>query len=119
MPSGRRASRRSRLVLRIDSGMWRRSSPVEGAELHLVIMRAAVESIEVGNPVDAENHGLAIEREPLLPDLARGLNDPWIPVGPVVAASGDQANAVAVALQPEPVAVVLDLVEPVRAGGDA
>jgi hypothetical protein len=36
----------------------------------------------------------------------------------VVAASGDQSHAVAVALQPNPVAVVLDLVEPVRAVGD-
>jgi uncharacterized protein YmfQ (DUF2313 family) len=34
--------------------------------------------------------------------LARRLHDPRKAVGPVVATSGDQAHAVAVALQPEP-----------------
>jgi hypothetical protein len=33
--------------------------------------------------------------------------------------AGDQAHAVAVTLQPEPVSVVLDFVEPVRAARDA
>ncbi len=52
----------------------------------------------------------------LLADLAGGLDDPWISGGPVVAATGDQPHAVAIALQPEAVSVVLDLVEPVGAG---
>lgn len=39
-------------------------------------------------------------------------------VGPVVAATGDQAQAVAIALQAEAVAVVFHLMEPVGAGGD-
>jgi hypothetical protein len=48
----------------------------------------------------------------------RGLHNPRIALGPVVAASGDQAHAVAVALQPKPIAVVLHFVEPVGAVGD-
>ena len=39
-------------------------------------------------------------------------------VGPVVAAPRDQAHAVAVALHAETVAVILDLVKPLRTGRD-
>jgi hypothetical protein len=92
---------------------------VEGAELHLVLVLAAVQGIEVKDAVDAEDHRLTIEDQPLLPSLARGLDNPRIAVGPIVGARRDQANAVTVALQPEAAAVVLDLVGPVRVGGDA
>ena len=50
--------------------------------------------------------------------LERGLHDPRIPIGPVVAAPGNQPHAVAIALQPEAVAVVLHLLEPLRADRD-
>ena len=52
---------------------------------------------------DTEHHGLTIEHEMRLPDLQRRLDDPGKAVSPVVAAPRDQADAVAVTLQPEPV----------------
>jgi hypothetical protein len=51
--------------------------------------------------------------------LQRRFLDPLISIGQVVATARDQAHAPAVALQPEPVAVVLDLVEPVGAAWDS
>ena len=75
-------------------------------------MRSVIEYLAV------THHGLAVEDEPLLADLARGFHDPRIAIGPVVTASCDQADAVAVPLQPEPVAVLFDLMEPVGAVWD-
>ena len=48
------------------------SQAVEGVELHLVVVLAGVQGVEVGDAVHAEHHSLAIEHEVLLPDLARG-----------------------------------------------
>jgi hypothetical protein len=50
--------------------------------------------------------------------LARGLGNPWEAVGPVVAAAGDQAYAVAVALQVLPIANLFDFMEARRGGRD-
>src|SRR5262249_50072065 len=91
---------------------------VEGAELDLVALPAGVQGVEVGDAVDAEDDGLAIDHELLDPVLQRSLDDPREAPGPVVAAAGDQADAVAVALYAKPVTVVLDLMEPVGAGRD-
>ena len=62
-----------------------------------------MQRVKVGDAIDAEHDGLAVNDE--LPDavLARYLHDPLVSVGPVVAAFGDQADAVAVTLQPEAV----------------
>ena len=70
--------------------------------------------VEIGNAVDAENDGLAIDYKMLLPVLQRGLDNPRIALGPVVAVAGDQAHAIAGALDPQPIAVILDFVEPIR-----
>jgi hypothetical protein len=77
-----------------------------------------MQGIEVGDAIDAEDDGLAVDHELLLPDLARGLGDPRVALGPVIAAARDQAYAIGVALQADAIAVVLDLVEPVSAGRD-
>lgn len=77
-----------------------------------------MEGIEICDAIDAEHDRLAINDEPPVPVFTCGLHDPRISVGPVIATARDQSHAVAIALQPEPVAVVLDLVEPVRTGGD-
>ena len=61
---------------------------------------------------------LAIEDELLLPVLQRGLDNPGISLGPVVAATGDQPNTIGIALEAEAVAVILDLVEPLWCGRD-
>src|SRR5581483_6156927 len=88
---------------------------VECAELDLVIVLAAVERIEICDAIDAQDHGLAIEHEPALADLTSRFHDPRIPAGPVVAAAGDQANVIPIALKAEPVSVVLHFVAPVGA----
>src|SRR6516165_3351757 len=82
-------------------------------------MLARVQGIEVGDAVDAEHHSLTVDHELPVPVLQRRFDDPRIAVAPVVPAAGDQADAVAITLQAQPVAVVFDLVKPVRAGGDA
>ena len=56
---------------------------VEGVELDLVVVLAGVKGVEVGDTIDAEHHGLAVDDELALPNLPRRLDDPWIPAGPV------------------------------------
>ena len=70
-----------------------------------------MQGVKVGDTIDAQDHGLAVEHEPLLTDLTGRLNDPGIAVRPVVAASGDQVHAVAVALEAEAVTVIVYLME--------
>ena len=94
------------------------SQDVEDLELDLVLMPAAVQRVEVGDAVHPEHHRFAVDDKRPMPVLQRRLDDPRVAAGPVGAALGDQAHLVAVALQPQPVAVVFDLVEPVRTGGD-
>jgi hypothetical protein len=88
---------------------------VEGIELRLRILLAGVQGVEVGDAIDAKHHGLAIDHELPVPVLARCLDDPRVAVRPVVATARNQAHAFAVPLQPEAVAVVFDLMQPVRA----
>jgi hypothetical protein len=76
-------------------------------------------ALKSDTPSTLKDDGLAVYHELLVAILQGRLDNPWIPTGPVVAALGDQADAVAVALQPQqPVAVVFDLVQPVRGVGD-
>ena len=56
---------------------------IEGVELDLVIVPAAVQAVEVRDPVDPEQHGFAIEHKRARPDAKRGLGDQGILVGPV------------------------------------
>lgn len=69
-------------------------------------MPAGVQRIEIGDAVNAEHNRFAIERKLPMPVLQCCLDDPGIPIGPVVSAARDQAHAVAVALQAEAIAVV-------------
>jgi len=50
-------------------------------------------------PFDAEHHRLAIDHKLLAPVLQRRFDNPWVTVGPVVAALGDQPHAIAAALK--------------------
>jgi hypothetical protein len=78
MPSGRRASKRSRLALRIVSGRVRRSSQrqdVESVELDPVLMLAVVQRVEIGDAVNPEHRRLAIDHKLPVPVLQRGLDD--------------------------------------------
>jgi hypothetical protein len=63
--------------------------------LHLFVVLAQVQRLEVGNAVNPEHYGLAINDEMVLPDLARGLDDPGVSIGPIVATARDQPHAIA------------------------
>ena len=65
-----------------------------------------------------EHHRLAVEDELLDPQLQRGLDDPWVSLGVVQAACGLEPHAIVLPDHHHPVAIVLDLVEPVGAGWD-
>jgi len=90
---------------------------VECIKLHLVIVLARVQRVEIGDAVDAEHDRFAVDDELLVSVLQRGLDDPGIALAPVITAARDQPHAIAVALDPQPVAVILDLVEPIRVRG--
>ena len=61
---------------------------VEGVQLHLVIVLAGMQRVEIGDTIDAKHHGLAVDHELLGPVLQGGLDDPWIPAGPVTGRLG-------------------------------
>ena len=46
----------------------------------------------------------------------KGVHDPWHPISVVIAAPGEDANPIAFTPADKPVAVVLDFVDPLRAG---
>ena len=77
-------------------------------------MLAGVQAVEIGPAVDAEQHGLAVDHERAVAVAQRGLDDQRKAIGPVVAVAGEQPHALAVALDDQAVAVVLDLVDPLR-----
>ncbi|MEY9228364.1 hypothetical protein ABIF68_007576 [Bradyrhizobium japonicum] len=66
---------------------------IEGIELHLMLVLAGVQRVEIGNAVNAEDHGLAIDDEMLLTVLQGGLSDLGIALGPVGAVPGKQPHA--------------------------
>jgi hypothetical protein len=68
--------------------------------------------MEVRIPINPQDDSLAIYDEMLLPVFQRAFNDPGIALAPVETAFRDQAHAITVALHPEAVAIILDLVEP-------
>ena len=93
-----------------------------GIKLDLLVLPARVQGIEIGDAVDPEHDRLAVDHKLLEPIPECRLDDPGIAVSPVVAAAGDQAHAIPLALQAEAVTVVFHLVESdrmVRDGGRA
>jgi hypothetical protein len=81
-------------------------------------MLARMQAVEIRDAVDAEQHSLAIDDERARSIAQRRFDDQRIAVGPVVPVEGEQPHALALALDDQPVAVVLDLVDPVRTGRD-
>src|SRR4051794_28584819 len=77
-------------------------------------MLARVQRIEVGDAVDAKDHGFAVKDEPLLSVVQRGLGYPRITPGPVSAIAGEQPHAIVLPDDQHPVAVVFHFVKPVR-----
>jgi hypothetical protein len=68
--------------------------------------------------IDAEQHRLAIDHERARAALQCGLGEKRIAFGPVVAVAGEQPHALALALDDQAIAVMLDFVNPVRARGN-
>ena len=64
--------------------------------------------------VNAQQHRLAVNYEGRIPITPRGFSDQRIPITPVVAVAREQPNALALALNNQAVAVVLDFVDPFR-----
>jgi hypothetical protein len=87
---------------------------VKGVELDIVIMLAAMQAVEVGDTVDAEQHGFAINDEGVEPVTQRGFDNARVPAAPVVAVAGPQPHGLAVPLNDQAVAVMLDLMKPLR-----
>jgi len=54
----------------------------------------------------------------LLPVLQGSFSDPWVAFGPVIAAACNQPYPVAIALDAQAVAVILDFVEPFGTSGN-
>ena len=61
-------------------------------------MPAGVQAVEIRSPVDAEQHGLAIDHEGRMTVAQRGFDDQRKPIGPVVAVAREQALALVLAL---------------------
>ena len=85
---------------------------IESVELHLVIVLAAVQSVEVGSTVNSEQYRFAVDYKRGAPIAQSRFNDERILIRPVVAVAGEQANALPVPLDDQPIAIVLDLVKP-------
>jgi hypothetical protein len=69
MPSGRRANSRAKFGLPHQQGQGAQivaiqRQDVEGIELHFIVVLAGMERIEIGDAVDAEHDGFAVEDEP-------------------------------------------------------
>jgi hypothetical protein len=75
-------------------------------------MLPPVEPVEIGDPVNAKQHGLPIKNELFGSDAAGSLNDQRI-TAPVITVAGVQADSVAIAGNDEAKAVLFDLVNPV------
>ena len=64
---------------------------VERVELDLVIMLSAMQAVEVGDPVDAEQHRFAVQDEGVGPVAQRGLDNARVTVAPVIAVAWSTA----------------------------
>jgi hypothetical protein len=90
---------------------------VEGVEHRTADSAVAVQCVEDRDAIRSTDHGLAVERERTCPKLRRGAGNRGVTSVPVVAAAREEAHGIAVASDLKPVAVVLDLVDPVGPDG--
>jgi hypothetical protein len=90
---------------------------VESVQHRLADGAVAVQRVEDRDAVRAAYDRLVVQGERADAQLHGGDDDRRVPTAPVVAAPGEQAHSVAIAVDLQPVAVVLVLVNRVRAGG--
>ena len=69
-------------------------------------------------PSTPSSTGFAIQDEGVGPVAQRGLDDARVPAAPVVAVAGPQPHNLTLPLNDQAVAVMLDLVKPLRPVGD-
>jgi hypothetical protein len=86
---------------------------VEGVQEHPVVVGSAVEPLEVGHPVEVAADRLTVQDQGARPKARHCLSDEREPVRPVVAPAGEQPDPVVLLPDDQPIAVVLDLVNPV------
>jgi hypothetical protein len=77
---------------------------------------SAPQRMEVRCPVVAGDHRLAVDQEPRCLEPGGCLDNGREAVGPVMAVAGEAADARVVPAHHQPVAVMLDFVNPKRAG---
>jgi hypothetical protein len=71
---------------------------VKGVQPHVRIAFAAVEGVEIGDPIRPQDYGLTIDDERGLAQPQGSLNDQGKALGPIMPVAGEQADADAVAL---------------------
>jgi hypothetical protein len=71
---------------------------IECAELDFLAMPAGVQSVEIGDAIDTQHNGLSVDHKLIDAVLQGGLGDPRISLRPVIAATGYQADTIAVTL---------------------
>jgi hypothetical protein len=105
------------VALRTSSGSRRRSAPGDRRRTGRPAARSAVGGVR-GTPIPParRSHHLAVDQARPHREMVHGLDHEREADRPVVASARDQPDADGVAPGHEPVAVVLDLVNPVEAG---
>ena len=86
---------------------------IEGVEHHRLVVSLAMQLVEIRYAVLVADHGFAIDDGRLSLEPAHRLNDPAKSVCPVCAPPREQANSLSLSPDDQPVAVMLDLVNPV------
>jgi hypothetical protein len=81
-------------------------------------MPAGMKRVKIWSAINAENDRLAVDDKMLLPVRQRGFDDPGIALALVVPALRKQPHAIVIALNPQAITVVLDLVKPFWTGGN-
>src|SRR5947209_4999710 len=81
-------------------------------------MVAGVQSVEIGNTVDPEQHRLTVDDERGLPVTQRSLDDQRVTGGPIMAIAREQPDPLAITDDQQAIAIVLYFVKPIRTGRD-
>ena len=87
---------------------------VEGVQHRLMAPALAAQRTEVRCPVVAGDHRLAVDQERCGLDAESSVNDGREAVGPVMASAREAADARAIPAHHQPIAVMLDLMDPER-----
>src|SRR5207248_11573029 len=104
-----------RLVAHINAVV---GEEIEGVQPDLFVAPSTVQALEIGDPVRTEHNGFSINDEGGFPEPERGLNNQRVTIGPIIAATGQQPDALAFTLDNQAIAIMLYFVKPIRPGGD-